>query len=689
MSLVRLAVSALLSTSALAQNALQSRDVDVLALDGACVALKHNSSFVVRDATGGYTATGSAATQPFRLQRTGPETYLLYGTGSDFVATRPAAAAAAGVVVQVPGVVQAPAAGPAASWRLTAVAGGAKVLLTAGTGKKQLAVAALTGQLVLRCAGTPFVLAPSTGCAAAPEADINISGTPFAGTDAAGQVRGLADLHGHLTAFEFIGGDIHCGRPWSPYGITAALVDCPDHGPNGTTAWWENLASGAYPNGTHDTVGWPTFRDWPKHSSYTHEAMYYRWLERAWRGGLRLYTNFFVNNAALCDIYPLKHNPCDDMASVRLQAARIRELEAFVDERAGGPGRGWFRIVTTPAQARAVVAAGHLAVTLGVEVSQVFGCGLVDGAPQCAEADIDAGLDELHALGVRRLTVCHKFDNALCGVRFDPGLAGSLINVANLYETGRFWEVEPCAPGAARDNTVAAVQLELVQGPLRALLGPHPPAALPVYPEAPHCNPHGLTALGAYAVRGLMRRGMIVDVDHMSAKAANQTLALLEGAGGGHGYAGVVSAHSWMDPSYYPRVFALGGMAVPYGFGTEPFYAAWKAMKAVADPGYLFGFGAGFDTGGFGAQPPPRGGGDGVRYPFRTFDGDSEVERQRTGQRVFDVNVDGVAHYGLLPDWLEDLRLVAGADGEAVVADMARGSEAYLQMWARAVEHAA
>src|SRR3712207_8619235 len=42
---------------------------------------------------------------------------------------------------------------------------------------------------------------------------------------------------------------------------------------------------------------------------------------------------------------------------------------------------------------------------------------------------------------------------------------------------------------------------------------------------------------------------------------------------------------------------------------------------------------------------------------------------------------DGVDHYGLYPDWVEDLRKLAG---DEIVDDMARGSEAYLQ---RSEEH--
>jgi microsomal dipeptidase-like Zn-dependent dipeptidase len=640
---------------------------DVTALDGACVALRAPSGkYVVRNALGGYQSTGAGPTQPFRLQRTGTASYLLFGTGEDFL----------GAGLGALGVLSARAAGPSTDWRLTAGPGDA-VTITSVSADRQLAVDPLLATLALRANGTPFTPVPASGCAAVPEADLNIEGTPFTGTTPEGEVRGIVDLHNHLTAFEFIGGEIHCGQPWSRYGITDALVDCPDHEPNGLGAWWENLAGGGYPTFTHDTRGWPTFRDWPKHNSWTHEASYYRWLERAWRGGLRIYTNLFVNNAALCEIYPLKRNPCEDMASIRLQAQRIHELQDFIDTQWGGPGRGWFRIVHDPAQARAVIEQGKLAVVLGVEVSQPFGCGIRDGQPLCDRADIDAGLDELYDLGVRRMFVCHKFDNALCGVRFDGGTAGFVVNAANFYSTGRFWEARRCT-GPASDNTIA-VESDVLAGPLQALLPQG--VTLPVYPSAPHCNVHGLTDLGRYAMEGMMARGMMIDVDHMSVKAMDEALDLLEA----NNYPGVVSSHSWLDPSFYPRILSLGGMAGPYGHGTARFAEEWRTIRAAADPRYPFGTGAGFDTGGFGHQPPPRADAAAhpLEYPFQTFDGASTVDHQHTGDRVYDLNVDGMAHYGLLPDWLADLRLVAGADGDAITEDMARGAETYLRTWER------
>src|SRR3546814_6770142 len=84
--------------------------------------------------------------------------------------------------------------------------------------------------------------------------------------------------------------------------------------------------------------------------------------------------NLLVENRVLCEIYPLKLNPCDEMASVRLQAQRIRELERYIDAQSGGPGEGWFRIVDDPDEARAVANQGKLAVVLGIEGAEPLGC---------------------------------------------------------------------------------------------------------------------------------------------------------------------------------------------------------------------------------------------------------------------------------------------------------------------------
>ena len=54
------------------------------------------------------------------------------------------------------------------------------------------------------------------------------------------------------------------------------------------------------------------------------------------------------------------------------------------------------------------------------------------------------------------------------------------------------------------------------------------------------------------------------------------------------------------------------------------------------------------------------------------------------GSRTFDLNTDGVAHYGLFADLLADMQ--RRDHGGQALATLFRSAEAYLQMWRRAGE---
>jgi hypothetical protein len=633
---------------------------DRYALAGGCYALTANGSQVAKSADGGYRL--GAQGERFRLQATALGRYLLYGAGRDFLGYRD------GLLARVES--QATPS-ESADWSVDVV-DGAYVL---SLGDRPLGVR--DGQLVLG-ERTGFAFEPATGCADYPEAETNVSGEPSRGATPFGEVRGLLDAHMHMMAFEFLGGRVHCGRPWHPYGVASALVDCPDHEPHGLGAIGENVLSYGNPVGTHDTRGWPTLKDWPHHASLTHEQTYYRWLERSYRAGLRLMVNLLVDNEVLCTVYPYKRNSCNEMDGVRLQARRLRELQDYIDAQHGGPGKGWFRIVTDPFQARRVINAGKLAVVMGIEVSKLFDCGVQDGQPECTAEQIDERLKGAYDLGVRDMELVNKFDNALGGVAGDSGTTGVVVNAGNRIETGRFWQMGPCEDAHNHDRpqpTAPGVpdRDQLAGNILNALL---PPGAAPLYGQPPHCNALGLSPLGEHLVKRMMERGMVIDPDHLSVRARQQLLAVVERAG----YSGVVSSHSWSTPDAIPRILRLGGVVTPMAGSTTDFAAAWRETRAQRDPRFYWGIGWGADMNGFASQGGPRPGGN-VSYPFRSFDG-LTVDRQRSGQRVYDINVDGMAHYGLFPDWVEDLRLIAG---EQVVRDLGRGAEAYLQMWERAV----
>ncbi|HEY9563982.1 MAG TPA: hypothetical protein VIR30_09455, partial [Nocardioides sp.] len=532
-----------------------------------------------------------------------------------------------------------------------------------------------------------FQLRRTTGCTSYPEVQVNVQGAPHKGATSYQEVRGYVDAHVHGMAFEFLGGSVHCGRPWHKYGPEFALKDCVDHElTGGKGALLESVLSG---EPSHDPVGWPTFKDWPAPKSLTHEGTYYKWTERAWRGGQRLLVNLLVENGKLCQIYPLKRNSCDDMKSAKLQAKDMRLLERYIDAQYGGPGKGWYRIVTSPWQARKVINEGKLAVVMGVEVSIPFGCTMKLDVAQCDKTSITRQLDELYDLGVRQMELVNKFDNALAGVAGDEGAIGPLVNAANFLETGTFWNMAHCEPedGESADKTQLALP-DLSGGAQDALFGALVKVAglglpaLPLYGTPLHCNQRGLTDLGSYAVDLMMSRKMLIDPDHMSVKARQATLTQLEQAN----YSGVVSSHSWSTPDAYPRIYKLGGFVAPMAGDSTGFYEKWQRHLGWTDPRYYFGFGFGADINGLAEQAEPRGAEvkNKVSYPFTGING-IRIDKQVSGKRTYDINVDGVSHYGLYPDWVEDLRKIGGSEnGAAIVEDMSRGAEAYLQTWERA-----
>ncbi|MER7762942.1 discoidin domain-containing protein [Streptomyces sp. NPDC097619] len=508
----------------------------------------------------------------------------------------------------------------------------------------------------------------------APDSRIDVTGEPFKGTDAQGKVRGFVDAHDHLMSNEGFGGRLICGKPFSEQGIADALKDCPEHYPDGSLAVFDFITKGG--DGKHDPDGWPTFKDWPAHDSLTHQQNYYAWVERAWRGGQRVLVNDLVTNGVICSVYFFKDRSCDEMTAIRLEARKTYEMQDYIDKIYGGPGKGFFRIVTDSEQARRVIEQGKLAVVLGVETSEPFGCKQILDIAQCDRADIDRGLDELHRIGVRSMFLCHKFDNALCGVRFDSGALGTAINVGQFLSTGTFWKTEQCA-GPQQDNPIGLAAAPSAEKQLPAGV------AVPEYAAGARCNTRGLTDLGEYAVRGMMKRKMMLEIDHMSVKATGRALDILES----ESYPGVISSHSWMDLNWTERVYRLGGFIAQYMNGSEAFSAEAKRTDALRDK-YKVGYGYGTDMNGVGGWPGPRGADapNPVKYPFRSADGGSVIDRVTTGQRTWDLNTDGASHYGLVPDWIEDIRLTGGQD---VVDDLFRGAESYLTTWGGSEKHKA
>jgi microsomal dipeptidase-like Zn-dependent dipeptidase len=361
------------------------------------------------------------------------------------------------------------------------------------------------------------------------------------------------------------------------------------------------------------------------------------------------------------------------------------------------------------------------------------------------EADGDAILDRLQALGVRLITPVHLADNGIGGSAvFNP-----LFNSNNHFLNGSFYAVETAADLGV-DFAFDPVQRFLTLSTGRDAFVP-----VTVYADipAPHVNQRGLTADGRRFLEGMMRRGLLIDVDHMSQHTADNVLGV--GAFAGRGVVvpapctdfkiaacrtasyPVVSSHSsfrdprlWSgDPGYEPghrsegdktreqvqRIRDIGGIVAPITRQAairtpDP---RWSVADACPDTSWSFaqtyldtvramggqGVGIGTDFNGLNTQPEGRmvactGRATATAVPYELLASLPGATRAAHAPlvpsgissggilRLLDVNVDGLAHYGLLPDFVQDVR-DQGVSLEEL-APLFRSAEDFIRTWEKA-----
>ncbi len=598
---------------------------------------------------------------------------------------------------------------------------------------------ARSGSLVMdESRAAVIALYPQTGCTEHPELTIDAEGETTSRRFEDGSLFGIADTHSHMmTNFAFGGGGIFHGAPFHRLGVQHALPDCaPFHGPGGRAdilgfgydqgtsggidaeAILPAVVSGRLTEFNHYTAGYPDFTDWPNAPfSSTHQTQYYRWLQRAYLAGLRLVVQHATSNSVMCDtmvganVQPVRYS-CNDMVAVDRSIEETYNLERYIDAQEGGPGRGWFRIVTSPAQARAVIEEGKLAVILGIEVSNLFDCFSVprEGYPTCDAAFVVTQLDRYHALGVRAIFPVHKYDNG-----FSAGDGHRTISEFGNFVNSGQWSsfTTDCPIGVTAPFDHGGVQFGGLNMP-RADYSAPPPNDMSGYPDDPigtlvpfldqlrappiegeYCQSHGLTPVGETLIREMMLRGMIVEIDHLPQRSYQRAFEVLE--------ASDYPAAATHGSTYGGRLYAIGGVSKT-NLGrcadpNRPEAMADSVRSRVADIIAAGGYpavGFGFDLNGFAGGAEPRFGDrsncatpqtNPITYPFASYAGDVTFSQPRLGNRVVDFNTEGMVHIGLLPELIEDARRTGVTDAD--LEPLFRSAEGYLRMWERAETRAA
>jgi microsomal dipeptidase-like Zn-dependent dipeptidase len=301
-----------------------------------------------------------------------------------------------------------------------------------------------------------------------------------------GPVTGFADLHVHQVAELGFGGNSYWGSHTG--NASAALHSC------GWVEALEDIVTSGRIESLHGLLplnvdvgegefrhgqGAPNFTSWPHWNDIAHQQVHADRLRQAHEQGLNLVVVSAVNNEFSCNLlkafYPRAgdHLGCRDMENLK------RQIEAFVqfDE-----DHDWYEIAVDPWHARKIIHEGKLAAVVSFEASHLF-------PPD--EGDFVAQLDELRALGLRTLQPVHETDSRFAG--------------------------------AAPHRTVFEVMQKL-KFPLRS---PNPFEGFRL--DANGKNSVGLTNDGRVLIQEMARRGMLVDVSHMSERAKADTHGFFTG----------------------------------------------------------------------------------------------------------------------------------------------------------------
>lgn len=583
-----------------------------------------------------------------------------------------------------------------------------------------------------------LTLYEADGCAEYPELTLDAIGEVEQRTFDDGSVFGFVETHSHImTNFSFGGAGMFHGAPFHPLGVEHALPSCEMfHGEEGRADLlgyvFDNqddldevdeaeliaaLDEGETPEFHHHTDGYPTFTDWPSaHHSSTHQTQYYKWIQRAYLGGLRLMVQHATSNEILCellhgsDVQPIRYS-CNDMVAVDRILEETRNMERYIDAQSGGPGEGWFRIVESPQEAREVMENGKMAVVLGIEVSNLFDCFLVPetGEQRCDEQDVLDALDTYWDKGVRALFPVHKYDN---GFSAGDGHRGP-IELGNFAQTGHWSNfTEDCPDVPARFDQGGVVFGDLNEP--RDDYHADPPVDMSTFGDDPmdallsnagriigdslegdYCQNAGLTGLGEFLMEEMMRRGMIIEVDHLPQRGFERAYELLDEydypAVGSHG------------GNNHGKLYEVGGVS-KFNFSrcSDPDEPGTRAdpllhrVDQIEDTGGYPAEGFGFDLNGFAGAPGPRFGDDSVcdtdqddpvDYPFESYAGDVEFTEPHLGERAVDFNTEGLVHIGMVPELIEDVRN-DGVDDEQL-EPLFRSAEGYLRMWEKAEQRGA
>jgi microsomal dipeptidase-like Zn-dependent dipeptidase len=411
----------------------------------------------------------------------------------------------------------------------------------------------------------------------------------------------------------------------------------------------------------HGPSGGPTYVNWPAAQSIEHQAMYITEIRRAYEGGLRLLFASTTDNQLLSDLWHIGTNvagnpiptpdPNFDFNAAIRQITFIQQLVAA--------NSSWMQIVTTSAEARQAISNNKLAVVVSLEMDSL--------TP-------DQILNLIQNYQVRHVIPIHLSNNTMGGT----AVYDNTFNTNTYFLTGAFFSIHttPCV------NFMLGVPSYLDHGPAGAIVPkPLDPSMLNVlgYATPPSAGGHeNLLGLNKQQFTRLMRTGVLLDIVHMDEQSAADALSLGEqyqfplmdshtGLRDDSNCSGGIpssTSERAIPYSHVKRLAALGGvlgLGTSANTGPDPVELWLQNYKEARSLMGGKGVALGTDFNGLSPQIVANQYNLPTYYPIdiglRLNPPQSitvnTLQRFQLVSRTFDFTTDGIANYGLLPDFLQ------------------------------------
>lgn len=262
--------------------------------------------------------------------------------------------------------------------------------------------------------------------------------------------------------------------------------------------------------------------DFPRWNSFFHQLMHVTWVRRSYEGGQRL---------MVVPVGVAKSWEFNTTANGNMRAAR-QHIENAVNElkRIVNLNTDWMQVAYTPQQAREIILSNKMAVVIALEQAEVGNY----------FESVNDEINWLEQLGIRHVYPIHNINNKLGGAGVFNSALNSYNDLVNRTSNDGPIQAFRVREGSSGDETRTTVKLnrDFMRQNLRTL----PIAGFGTVPffymnDVPaeynydrfnfHKNNDGLSTKGVSYITELMKKGMVIDVDHMSDLSQNTAMDMM------------------------------------------------------------------------------------------------------------------------------------------------------------------